>query len=162
VTPAARLADLPPDARAAVCAQVARNRARMPAAPANAPGAAPSAGAVTVTLPEPPSANRWWRHVGDRVLLSREARAYKQHVATLLGTVLRLRPVAPPTLVRVDVTWYRGRRSGDLDKRLGVLLDALQGTAYESDAQVAALSAERIDRPRDPGVAVTITPLPPP
>lgn len=41
-------------------------------------------------------------------------------------------------------------------------MTALQGTAYESDAQVAALSAERIDRPRDPGVAVTITPLPPP
>lgn len=114
---------------------------------------------VTLTLPEPPSANRWWRHVGSRVLLSREAREYKAHVA-LLCTAKRLRPITAPTPVRVDVTWFRGRRSGDLDKRLGVLLDALQGTAYESDAQIAALSAERIDRPREPGVAVTITAMP--
>lgn len=115
-------------------------------------------GAVTLTLPEPPSANRWWRHVGPRVLLSREAREYQRHVA-LLCAAQRVRPVPAPAAVRVEVTWYRGRRAGDLDKRLGVLFDALQGSAYENDAQVAEIRAARIDRPREPGVVVVVTPL---
>ncbi len=95
-------------------------------------------------LDEPPSANRWWRMWRGRMVLSDEARAYKQYVANAaLGK--RYRPIPKPAPVRLHVVWNRGRKSGDLDKRLGVLLDALQGIAYDSDAQIVEIHAERVD-----------------
>lgn len=110
---------------------------------------------LTLDLPEPPSANRWWRHVGARVLVSREARQYKALVAGRL-LVARARPIPAPNPVAVSVVWYRGRRSGDLDKRLGVLLDALQGAAYENDSQIVQITARREDDPRRARVVVTV------
>lgn len=120
---------------------------------------------MTLDLPEPPSANRWWRNVNGRMVTSAEARQYKQDVLRLAvqatGKSLIRSRIAAPQLVAVELTWYRGRKSGDLDKRVGVLLDALQGIAYESDAQVAELHARREDRPRNAGVSVTVTPIQP-
>lgn len=113
---------------------------------------------LTLELPEPPSANRWWRNVNGRMVTSREARAYKQMVGNRL-LVLRAKPITSPTPCMVDLTWYRGRKSGDLDKRLGVLLDALQGSAYDSDAQITRIVARREDDPGNPRIIVTVTPL---
>lgn len=110
---------------------------------------------IQLRLAEPPSANRWWRYVGGRVLLSREARQYKAEVARLL-TVTRVRAIAGP--VALSVTWYRGRRSGDLDKRLGVVLDALQGTAYANDSQIVSLRAERREWPGNACIVLWISP----
>ena len=103
---------------------------------------------VLLELPIPPSANRWWRKWQNRMVKSTEARAYQDLVARRLEDVGV--PFRQPTHVSVRVVWYRARRSGDLDKRLGVLLDALQGTVFESDAQVTHLEARRVDgdRPR--------------
>ena len=115
---------------------------------------------LTLELPEPPSANRWWRNVNGRMVTSREARTYKQMVANRLF-VLRAKPIAAPTPCRIVLTWYRGRKAGDLDKRLGVLLDALQGAAYDNDGQVTQIHATREDDPRNPRIVVTITPLTP-
>lgn len=112
---------------------------------------------LVLTLPEPPSANRWWRNVGGRTVLSREAREYKAAVAVRL-MMLRVRPIPAPAAVAVSLVWFRGRRSGDLDKRVGVLLDALQGTAYDNDSQITRLAAERRDDPGHARVEVTITP----
>lgn len=113
---------------------------------------------IRLTLPVPPSANRWWRHVGARVLLSREARAYKATVATRL-LADRVTMIRPPHRVAVSLVWYRARRSGDLDKRMGILLDALQSVAYENDAQVVELHATRADDAENPRIEVTITDL---
>lgn len=120
----------------------------------------PDAPVLTLELREPPSANRWWRYVGGRVLTSRAAREYKQHVANAV-LLAGARPVPTPTPVAVAVTWYRGRRSGDLDKRLGVLLDALQGAAYDNDSQITSISATREDDPGNARVRVSIVALPP-
>lgn len=115
-------------------------------------------GALTLTLPEPPSANRWWRNVRGRMVTSREAREYKAAVAarkwTGPGAIF-----AAPLRVSVRLLWFRSRKSGDLDKRIGVLLDALQGFAFDTDAQVVVLHAERYDDPRNPRVEVTVEPL---
>ena len=72
--------------------------------------------------------------------LSREAKDYKADVATRAGAVtFTTEPVG------VIVVWRRDRKAGDLDKRLGVLLDALQGVVYASDAQVVQIWARRCD-----------------
>jgi crossover junction endodeoxyribonuclease RusA len=118
---------------------------------------------VTLDLPEPPSANRWWRNVRGRMVTSAEARQYKADVLRLAVEQTR-RPlsrarIAAPTPVRVTLVWFRGRKAGDLDKRIGVLMDALQGVCFENDSQVVELHATRIDRPRDAGVRVTVVGL---
>lgn len=105
-----------------------------------------------LTLPEPPSANRWWRKWKNRMVLSPEARAYK---ASLWGTFLR-RPIPAKGPVAVTLRWYRSRKSGDLDKRIGVVLDALQGFAYRDDKQIVRLLAERFDDPKNPRIEIIV------
>lgn len=110
---------------------------------------------ITLTLHEPPSANRWWRNVGGRMVTSRMARLYKQ--AAALSAICQgvKEPLVGP--LSLTVTWYRGRKSGDLDKRLGVLLDALQGVCYTNDSQIVEIHAHRSDAtPKNPRVEVTI------
>ena len=108
-----------------------------------------SAREVTVTLPEPPSANRWWRHQRKQHHLSEEARAYKDNVPVLVAAALNVTlhslPLYPAGDVLVAITWRRKRASGDLDKRVPILLDALQGVFYREDSQVAGLIAIRKD-----------------
>lgn len=111
-----------------------------------------------MTLPVPPSANRWWRSVGNRVLLSQEAREYKSAVATRM-LVARVTMIRPPAKVKVSVVWYRGRRAGDLDKRLGVLFDAIQGTAYENDAQITEIHARREEDREHPRIELEVSAL---
>lgn len=105
--------------------------------------------AVRLTLPEPPSANRWWRKWKNRMVLSTEARDYKAFVlvkaVASLGFHRSAFPLFRPQPVAVTITWDRKRKSGDLDKRLGVLLDSLQGIAYQNDSQIVKLVATRTD-----------------
>lgn len=111
----------------------------------------PPARAIYLKLPEPPSANRWWRKWNNRMVLSKEARDYKVMVA---GKA-KYRPLTGD--VGIQVTWTRKRKSGDLDKRLGVLLDALQGVAYVNDSQITRIEASRCDDPTDPGIEVWVS-----
>lgn len=110
---------------------------------------------ATLTLPPPPSSNRWWRMVvikgSPRMLVSKEARQYKDAVAQLGN---RLCISSGP--VKVSIDWYREQRSGDLDKRIGVLFDALQGVLFTTDAQVVELHARRFEDPIRPRVEVTV------
>lgn len=114
---------------------------------------------ITLTLPSPPSANRYWRHVGARVLLSADARAYRETVATL-ALVARVHPLPEGVQCAVTLRWYRERRSGDLDNRIKQVLDALRGVAYQDDSQVVELHAYREDDARFPRLHLVITPLP--
>lgn len=114
---------------------------------------------LRLTLPVPPSANRWWRSVGPRVLLSREARDYRKTVETLL-MVAKAKPILQPNRVRVRIIWYRERKSGDLDKRIGICLDALQMQAYENDSQIVEIYARREEDPSHPRIEVEISSMP--
>ena len=116
---------------------------------------------LILTLPEPPSSNRYWRYAIVRkrpvVLLSAEARAYRKAVRE--GT----EPCIPwdhfPLMgpVAITLTWYRGRKSGDLDNRIKQVLDALKGIAYGDDAQVAHIWALRKDDKGNARVEVQVT-----
>lgn len=89
------------------------------------------------------------------MVLSDEARAYK----SLVCATHRRRELRGNISVAID--WHRGRKSGDLDKRIGVVLDALQGVAYENDSQIVELSALRFESPNNPRVVVRVAPAVP-
>jgi crossover junction endodeoxyribonuclease RusA len=102
-------------------------------------------------LPIPPSANRYWRNVRGRMVVSEEAKIYKRLV-WLAARQERL-PVATENdeIALTVVVHPRVRKngstrlSGDLDNRLKVVIDALQGVAYGDDRQVVGISIKRGD-----------------
>lgn len=115
---------------------------------------------MKLVLPYPPSANRYWRSDRGRAPhRSEEAKAYKLAVGMVVtqqGTQaieVHRGPVA------VTVAVYRPRKSGDLDNRLKVLLDALKGIAFEDDEQVVRIEATRHDDKANPRVEVEVVPF---
>ncbi|MBJ9695738.1 RusA family crossover junction endodeoxyribonuclease [Burkholderia cenocepacia] len=136
---------------------------------------------LTLVLPYPPSANRYWRtRVVKNIAMtyvSTEAKAFKEQV----GWVCRAAGVREPITGRVAIAYTlyphrpqdwqtRQRKHGaawddtvqciDLDNAQKVLLDALKGIAFEDDAWVRRITAERAE-PDAHGarVVVTITPI---
>lgn len=104
-----------------------------------------------ITLPIPPSANRYWRVYNGHPVMSQEARDYKEYVGV---SCLRMVPLAGPVSVTIRV--YRARKAGDLDNFEKVVLDALQGYAYENDNQVVEIHAYRLDDKQNPRVEVEV------
>lgn len=98
---------------------------------------------ISLTLPEPPSANRYWRVWRGRAVKSTEARAYQLHVKYLAIQQRVKAPIAGDVVL--TVVWYRSRRAGDLDNRLKCLLDALKGVTFGDDKQVKEIHAKRVD-----------------
>lgn len=111
---------------------------------------------MKVTLPYPPSANRYWRTFRGRAVLSAEAKVYKKHVAALLAAAGH-KPVSGPVAYTAHI--YRPLRSGDLDNRLKVLGDALTGFAWLDDKQVVEIHAYRHDDKANPRVEVEVRAL---
>jgi crossover junction endodeoxyribonuclease RusA len=108
---------------------------------------------LTLVLPYPPSANRYWRNYRGTTVTSAEARSYKLEVA-YVARQAGIEKLSGPVALYIDI--YRPRRSGDLDNRLKVLIDALQGVAYDDDDQVVEIHARRLDDKRNPRVEVEI------
>jgi len=105
------------------------------------------AGAV-ITLPHPPSSNRYWRVWNGRAVKGKEARDY-QALIKVLAHNAGMRPVEGE--VAMTVTWFRARRAGDLSNRIKVLEDALNGIAYVDDKQVVEMHYYRQDDPNRKG-----------
>ena len=112
-------------------------------------------GVQGLVLPVPPSANRWWRRSGTHMYKSTEARDYQTYVNRLARS-LGIRMIRRPAVVAFQVTWHRDKRMGDLDKRLGIVLDALQGVVYENDSQIVEIHAKRVDSKENPRIEVTV------
>lgn len=135
---------------------------------------------ITLTLPYPLSANRYWRPVklGAHISIvpTKEAKLFCADVATLC----RYQGVVAPIMgrVHVDVKLYphrpldwqkRKRLHGaawddtvqciDLDNANKVLLDSLKGIAIEDDSWVRRIVAERMEPDGQARVVVTITPV---
>lgn len=109
-------------------------------------------------LPLPPSANAYWRSIvvkGQvRVLLSAEARKYKERAA-IFALTQRMEKHEQGE-VAVAGTVYFARRGCDLDNRIKPLLDALKGIAWTDDRQVARLVFERSLDPKNPRVELYV------
>lgn len=104
---------------------------------------------ISLTLPYPPSANRYWRNMRGRMVKSEEARAYQQQagwIAKSSGFDCTDRDVA------ITLRIYRPRKRGDLDNAIKVILDSLNGIIYSDDDQVTVIHAERYDDKANPRV----------
>jgi crossover junction endodeoxyribonuclease RusA len=108
---------------------------------------------ITFTLPYPPSSNVYWRAWRNRVVLSPEARAYKSAVAQRFRR-MRAQRLRGSVGVRIHV--YRPQKSGDLDNRFKVALDALNKVAWEDDDQIVELHSYRKEDPANPRVEVAV------
>ncbi len=86
---------------------------------------------VPLTLPWPPTANHYYRHVGPRVLISRQGREYRDLVVKLV------REHSLPRLhgwigVEMDLC-PPDRRRRDIDNLLKPILDSLQHAGIFAD-----------------------------
>ena len=116
---------------------------------------------MQLTLPYPPSANHYWRHVviGRRAstLLSKEAREFRANVIAAVG-------VTPPQLTgRLGVciaVYPPDRRRRDIDNIQKPLLDALgHAGIYADDSQIDRLETTRERCVAGGKVEVTVTEL---
>ena len=99
-----------------------------------------NAGNMEFELPYPPSVNHYYRHVGPRVLISREGRRYRERVIAVVRSKSHI------TLTRdVSLTvelYPPDRRRRDVDNCLKLIFDTLQHAGVMvNDSQVKELHA---------------------
>lgn len=114
---------------------------------------------IRLTLPYPISANNYWRSIIAKgrvmVLVSKEAKQYKNAIALIAGSVVKT-PIVGPVSATYRV--YRPQKSGDLSNRIKVLEDALEGVCYENDSQIVEMHAFRYYDKSNPRVELILTP----
>lgn len=131
--------------------------------------------AYTLTLPFPPSANRYWRHAAiggrARVFVSAEAKAYREDCAWR-ARAAGVRPLGGRIVLRVELyphrpqDWQRRQRKDpetwddtvqciDLGNCEKVLSDALNGVAWDDDSQLRRIVLERMP-PDEHGARVVV------
>ena len=117
---------------------------------------------TTLTLPYPPSVNHYWRKWHNRMVISREGRAYRKDVRALLATAGQGgKPPDDGSIALAMDAFPPDRRRRDLDNIQKPLLDALEHAGlYADDSQIDVLLTQR--RKVTPGgqVIVRIAPLP--
>lgn len=132
---------------------------------------------ITLTLPYPLSANRYWRPVpiGKHVTIvpTKEAKAYRKEVASLCAVAGIHSPLSGRVEIAValyphrPLDWQKRQRQHgaawddtvqciDVDNANKVLLDALKGVAIDDDKWVRRLVAERME-PDAEGSRVVVT-----
>ena len=117
---------------------------------------------LKLKLPFPPSVNTYWRHVGNRVLVSKKGRQYQATVSSLLNRK-DIEPHDGDLIVDIRLI-PPDRRRRDVDNSLKALLDAMQfGGAYHDDAQIVRLTVEKHQPdPGDPRAEVILQHVPAP
>lgn len=103
---------------------------------------------TTLSLPWPPSTNHYWRHVGHKVLISAEGRAYRTAVGKAATHARANGGLSQsPLTSRVAVSIYAyppDRRRRDLDNLFKALLDSLtHAGVWGDDCQIDELTIRR-------------------
>jgi len=111
-------------------------------------------GTCRLTLSEPPSLNR--KYVSRNFVLSKEYRSWKNQT----GLILQSQGYKPfKEECSVYMVWYRKAKRGDIDSKIKVTLDALEGHIFENDKQVKMLCIERKEDKENPRIELMITKL---
>lgn len=92
------------------------------------------------------------------MVVSDEARSYKI-AFKMMARCSSPRPAVLTGPVAVELNVFRDRKSGDLDNRIKICLDAMEGVFFENDSQVRELHAYLHEDRHDPRVEVTVTSL---
>ena len=99
-------------------------------------------GEIAFTVPWPPSVNRYYRHVGPRVLISKDGRIYRREIEGRLGGLLR-EPLRGALALTAEMHPPDHRRR-DLDNLGKALLDSLQHAGvFLDDSQIDELHIYR-------------------
>lgn len=108
---------------------------------------------MQLILPLPPSANRYYRNVRGVMVKSAEARAYRIAVGrAMLEKEVEILSGALSVTLRV----FRARKSGDLDNRIKIALDSLNGVCWHDDKQVEEIHAYRFDDAFNPRLEISV------
>jgi Holliday junction resolvase RusA-like endonuclease len=108
----------------------------------------------SVTLPYPPKGtNHQYIRTRRGVHMDSDVQAWRTLVAYALRTVSAEARLAGAVEMVIDI--YRPSRRGDIDNRLKLLLDALQGVAYANDAQVTRLTVNNLVDKHAPRVEIS-------
>jgi crossover junction endodeoxyribonuclease RusA len=119
---------------------------------------------MRLTLPWPPSVNKYYRHINKgqlagRNLISEEGRAFRSAVDAVVRQARARKAMAFPLEVRV-AAYPPDRRKRDLDNLLKATLDALQSSGvYLNDNQIESLSIYRAEPVAGGQLEVQITAL---
>ena len=108
---------------------------------------------MKLTLPFPPSANRYWRNYRGVTVVSQEAKSFKAHVRLVTK---RIQPQEGP--LQWSAVAYFPNRRGDLSNRIKIVEDALNGIAWIDDSQVMALQIERAIDKDNPRIEIEVLP----
>ncbi len=101
---------------------------------------------ITLTLPYPPSVNQTWRHVGNKVLLSKHGRAYRIAVGRAVLHQRGNKHLSGPLKVQIDMHPPDNRKR-DADNALKSACDALQHAGvFDDDYQIFDLRIVRKDK----------------
>lgn len=112
---------------------------------------------VQFTLPWPPTVNMYYRHVGLKVLISADGRAYRKRVGLEVMLQKVPRDVFSTRLSLAIIAEPPDRRVRDLDNLLKPTLDCLQATrVIENDSLIDQLTICR-GPPRKEGGQLLIT-----
>ena len=99
---------------------------------------------MNITLPLPPSANRIWRMYRNIVVLSKEAREYKE-LAYWKAKEQGAKPIEGPVIM--SGVFYFPNKRGDLSNRIKILEDAMEGACYLDDKQIQGIQwSKEIDK----------------
>ncbi|MBO5694835.1 MAG: RusA family crossover junction endodeoxyribonuclease [Lentisphaeria bacterium] len=103
-------------------------------------------------LPWPPSVNHYYRHVGSRVLISRDGRLYRERIVNHLKTE-NIETFSGPVELFIELYPPDGRRR-DVDNSLKCLLDTFtHGGLYRDDSQIFKLTVIKRDPMPPDGMA---------
>lgn len=110
---------------------------------------------ITLELPWPPSVNHYYRHVGNKVLISKEGRQYREVVVNRIKAA-GIKMLDGRSKLGVMIQLYPpDRRRRDADNSLKCLLDAFTaGGLYEDDSQIYFLLIEKLEPMPPDGLAV--------
>lgn len=111
---------------------------------------------VTFTAPYPVSVNRLWMPVRSRLVLTPEARAYKERLGLIALEVSRRVYFPNDQLLSLELILYRPSKRGDADNFSKITLDSMKGILFHDDEQFIETHTFRRDDPANPRVVITI------